>query len=128
MQISKKPLKASADVAQSVEHRLGKAEVTGPIPVISSTNKKSKIILGLFCCKIILQQSCCATFVCGVETAASCSRKYSQSSCFLAHFLVVISSILVLCFSRHQLVLPVCKWSWDSFVGLSQMSALQPLG
>ena len=28
-----------ADVAQSVEHRLGKAEVTGPIPVISSKQK-----------------------------------------------------------------------------------------
>ena len=30
---------AYADVAQSVEHRLGKAEVTGSIPVSSSTNQ-----------------------------------------------------------------------------------------
>ncbi len=29
-----------ADVAQSVERRLGKAEVTGPIPVISWTEKE----------------------------------------------------------------------------------------
>ena len=37
----------SADVAQSVERRLGKAEVTGSIPVISL---KSLIIFqGLFC-------------------------------------------------------------------------------
>ncbi len=37
----------SADVAQSVERRLGKAEVTGSIPVISL---KSLILFqGLFC-------------------------------------------------------------------------------
>ena len=30
---------ANADVAQSVERRLGKAEVTGSIPVISFTKK-----------------------------------------------------------------------------------------
>ncbi len=38
-----------ADVAQSVERRLGKAEVTGSIPVISLKNPR-RIILRGFCC------------------------------------------------------------------------------
>ena len=34
-----------ADVAQSVERRLGKAEVTGPIPVISSREKTALLLI-----------------------------------------------------------------------------------
>ena len=36
-----RPFWAYADIAQSVVHRLGKAEVTGSSPVISSINQKS---------------------------------------------------------------------------------------
>ena len=38
------PLLNSADVAQLVEHILGKDEVTGSIPVVSSSNVKELII------------------------------------------------------------------------------------
>ena len=40
--------KIKAAVAQSVERRIGSAEVTGPIPVSSSVNPL--MIQGIFCC------------------------------------------------------------------------------
>ena len=38
-----------AAVAQSVERRIGSAEVTGPIPVSSSWRKTNDLFVSLFC-------------------------------------------------------------------------------